>query len=331
MEKMNITGRRELALRIVLTLLLTPLSMARAQNLIPNGSFEYFTSACGDDGVEYADLENWTYPSCCLPPGLVSACMNDMPWQAGVPNNAAGFQPALDGDSYAGFQTYIHPPSTAPGNNAIDYFLVELIEPLTADQRYCLRLGLNLHDSSAYRTTALHAFFWYGTTSRCAQNDTLWDDYAQITFDITDVDSSEWTILEEDFVANGGETSLTLGAFQFGDEIEATFIQTNAWFNLDAASYWLDDVRLVACDGVGLHEHADGSIISLIGNLVRDELVVRNGDQGAEPFGIYALDGHLIRIGALLPGDNTLDVWGLAEGVYMMHTTNTRQRFVVMR
>lgn len=310
------------------TLLLAGFGLAvqvHAQNLIPNGSFEEYWNPCSK-GASYNFLDDWILTSCAFFPGLLAECDGD------VPQSSLGYQEALDGGAFLMLITFtenIGPLS--PGNNPLYYAHVLLTEPLVADQRYCLRLGVSLADSSSYRTTELNAFFWYGTTSRCASNDTLWDDSAQVTFDISEVDTSGWTILEKDFVATGGENSLTLGAFQFGNEIDTAFISSHDLLTGDKARYFVDDIRLVACAGVGLPEYTFPPSISPIGNLAADVLMVRNNARAAESYSIHALDGHLIRTGALLPGDNALDVGDLAEGVYVLRTQALEQRFVVMR
>jgi len=250
-----------------------------AQNLIPNGSFEEFWNPCSK-GSDYQFLNDWISTSCAFTPGLLAACYDDE-----VPQSSVGYQEALDGLAFIILNTFVEFEGPfSPGNNPLTYAHVLLTEPLVADEHYCLRLGVSLVDSSCYRTSQLNAFFWYGTTSRCTSNDTLWDDYAQVTFDISEVDTSGWTILEQDFVAEGGENSLTLGAFQFGSEIDTVFIGHFFPILGDMARYFVDDIRLVACHGVGVDEPSGVAGVTMLGSLVQDVLRVRYSGQGNTAF-----------------------------------------------
>ena len=297
-----------------------------AQNLIPNGSFEEFWNPC-ENGSSYDFLNDWIQTSCAFTPGLLAECYDDE-----VPQSSIGYQEALDGEAFIILNTFVEFEGPfAPGNNPLTYAYVLLTEPLVADQRYCLRLGVNLVDSSCYRTSKLNAFFWYGTTSRCTQNDTLWDDYAQVTFDISEVDTSGWTIMEGDFIAEGGENSLTLGAFQFGSEIDTVFIGHFLPILGDMARYFVDDIQLVACNGVGEVEHSSVPVVSILGTVTQGILRVRSTDQANVPFQLYTIDGRLVQSGVLGMGENALDVIELAAGVHLLRTVDMPQRFVVLR
>lgn len=133
---------------------------ASAQNLVPNGSFEQFTTNCSF-GIGYGGLEAWTHPDCTSNPGLAHACNNSVGNGGGVPQSALGFQYAHSGDAFVSIWTLrMNSQGGFPDGNPKKYASLDLISPLEAGQHYCLRLWMNMADSSCYRTSAFHAFLW---------------------------------------------------------------------------------------------------------------------------------------------------------------------------
>ncbi|HMC96961.1 MAG TPA: T9SS type A sorting domain-containing protein [Flavobacteriales bacterium] len=225
-----------------------------------------------------------------------------------------------------------------PDGNPQKYANVDLTEPLVADQRYCLRLWMNMADSSNYKTRSFHAFLWYGTPTICNYNDTAWDTHAAVTFDISQVDSVEWTLLEGEFIASGGESNITLGAFQFGSEIDSVLLHHSP--GGDLAMYFIDNVQLWACQ-VGVNESIDDPQFAVYPIPASDVLNVSiRGSHLASLVVIDAL-GRTVTPATWTgrsfgSGTHALDVGALAPGQYLLEV-KTRdgvagtKRFVIAR
>ena len=228
-----------------------------AQNLIPNGGFETFTEDCEFGFGGYLFMDNWRTLNCGNTPGSAHACNNDLGNASGVPQNGQGYQQAHGGDGYMMTKPlFTDAQSGWPDANPREYANVDFVQPLQADQLYCLRFWMNLVDSTCYKVDRFHARVGYGVPTLCTSADTAWDTNATATFDISAVDTSIWHLLEAEFVANGGETNLTLGCFQMIDEVNATFIADHSGdFGALYAAYFIDDVEVVACQ-VGIPETA---------------------------------------------------------------------------
>jgi hypothetical protein len=230
--------------------------MAFAQNLVPNGGFEEYDWDC-DFGVIYSNLNDWRSLNCGNTPGFAHVCNNDMGNGSGVPQGGLGYQQAHGGDGFMmTIPMFTDALSGVPDANPRLYANVDFTQPLQADHLYCLRFWMNLADSTCYKVDRFHARVGYGVPTLCTSADTAWDTNATATFDISTVDSSSWHLLEAEFVANGGETNLTLGCFQMIDEVSATFIADHIGIHGSLfAGYFIDDVEVMACQ-VGIPETA---------------------------------------------------------------------------
>lgn len=87
---------------LLLALLLINIVTAQAQNLVPNGSFEQYTT-CPTNVSQVERAVGWSTIS--LSPDYFNRCSATD--TVSVPSNFAGFQDAFDGDAYMGMLTYL--------------------------------------------------------------------------------------------------------------------------------------------------------------------------------------------------------------------------------
>ncbi len=210
-----------------------------------------------------------------------------------------------------------------PDGNPQVYVSVDLTTPLVAGQRYCMRFYANLVDSASYKTTALHALFWYGVPSACNQADSTWDDQAQITFDITDVDTMNWKLLEGSFVANGGEVNLTIGSFLFDSEIISTFLGSHPTSMAIMLLYSIDDVWVRACEA-GVEEHTTHRL-RLYPNPATDLVrIALNAGEEMGTVSVLDVQGRTVLQQAFRGVQAELDVSGLSSGAYVVQLRTER-------
>ena len=309
-------------MRSVLYLLSTLLGLgANGQNLVPNGSFEQYTGSC-QFGVGYANMYDWVRPDCGQWPGFGHACNNGLGNGSGTPIGGLGYQEPVDGVAYAMLWTLRMNSQFYPDGNPQVYVSVDLTTPLVAGQRYCMRFYANLVDSASYKTTALHALFWYGVPSACNLADSTWDDQAQITFDITDVDTMNWKLLEGSFVANGGEVNLTIGSFLYGSEIISTFLGSHPVHG-DIAMYWIDDIWVWACE-VGVEEYTSERL-RVCPNPATDLVrIALNAGEEAGTVSVLDVQGRTVLQQAFRGVQAELDVSGLSSGAYVVQLRTER-------
>lgn len=268
---------------------------ALGQNLVLNPSFEEFEGGCYD--VDPWELSLWDAPECGGYPAYFTECNNESSSWSGVPYNQGGYEPAHSGQAYNLIHTFAY---TEEGGNLGSYLSIDLSEPLVAGQEYCIALWMSLAEQSSFRTSTLHAFLWYGLPTMCNGNDSLWDDYAAVTFNTSEVDTAGWYLIEGTFTASGSESNLTLGSFLYGPEIDTTFLEWH--LPPYTASYYVDDVYLGPCDGVGVPLAPSQSlgIFLLTGTVIAGEQLrysVKGAVEGPIHISIFDVVGHgIVRI-----------------------------------
>lgn len=247
-EELRSLGR---SFGIYITLVTLSFGSASGQNLIHNPSFELLSTTCEEEqlSVNYFDLVDWLGVGCTQGPTYCSACNNELyATYYGVPNNSFGSQEAFDGAAYLTVVGYQGPPYPS------DYYpCIRFDTLLEANVEYCLTMYMNLAGISAYKNQSYSALFYGSHPSACNGLDTIvWRDLAQINFDITAVDSTNWTELSGSFIANGNEEYLVMGNLTV-DHADTVFIGPSP-ANYQWAVYFLDMVSLVRCDEVGISE-----------------------------------------------------------------------------
>ncbi|MBK9175463.1 MAG: hypothetical protein IPM46_03825 [Flavobacteriales bacterium] len=228
------------ALLLSACLLLVPL--LRAQNLVPNWSFEEI-SECPDELGQVERATGWLIfrgdDSC----DLFHTC-GDPPLTS-VPGNVFGHQWPASGNAYAAIITY---SASEPWPYVLrEYFGTELSEPLVVGQQYhatfkvsrapensfsfspggsryaCNNLGLLF--SSAY-------FFQYDLEPAPG--------YAHVRAQQIVEDSLNWTLISGSFVADSAYLYVVVGNFFNDEETDGTVANPDGYWNL--AYYYVDEV-----------------------------------------------------------------------------------------
>lgn len=295
---------------------------AQAQNLVPNPGFEEHDPICDTWGVDYDILSVWFEANCGFYPQYFNSCENlSGPPEYDVPSNYWGNQNAFDGDGYAGALTFFWGAWNGNGS----YLCAPLLEPLEPGVEYCFSLRANLGGKSMYRTLTLSTVFTEELPNACNGNATLnWPGMAQVVFDLSNVDTTNWALLEGSFIADGGEQYLTIGNFSSGATIDTVFMgYTNAPSVF--AGYYIDAVELRTCDS---------SVGELEANALR---VYPNPVLDAARFELDSPDASLLMytmmdaVGrVVLMGSTTgrkLSMAGLKDGVYLLELQHGGRRW----
>lgn len=217
----------------VFILLLFTCSFVSAQNLVPNGDFEFYTQ-CPDFQFQTNRAFPWYDPN-NNSSDYYNSCAgtsNDV----GVPLNFFGYQEAHSGSGYCGFAG-----SCGPIGDCAEYIATPLITPLKAGKTYCLSLWIANSDSSCWINNGIGAYL--NEDSITFSTGQIHNISPQVVF--TDIVSdTNWKYLESSFIANGGEFYLLLSNVA-GNNFDTTVLCNNqAW---SFSYYYVDDVSLVDC------------------------------------------------------------------------------------
>ncbi|MEI6490005.1 MAG: T9SS type A sorting domain-containing protein [Bacteroidota bacterium] len=288
------------------------------QNLVPNPSFEIITN-CFPSALNTGILPPWDSPTngspdadnICMP---ISSC--------DVPSNGWGFQYPHSGSGYVGVGFY------SPGNGYKEYIQVQLNSPLIANQMYCSSFYVSLGD---FCKSAINNFGIYFSSSH-----TFISTIHELSFvpQINDTsiisDTTNWTLIYGQYLAQGGEQYIIIGNF-FNDTLNDT-IHTNVTgaFTTNEIYYYFDDINVHCCtcdslDHTGISEaKVDKDNFNLSPNPNNGQMTLSYHLAQAAELSIYDMQGRRLITYTLPPNNQTLNLnlEELNAGIYYysLHT-----------
>lgn len=288
---------------------------AKAQNLIPNSSFEEYNYECwmAFDGT--LNVWGWAQPDCAEMGGYFNTCFTPGSTNNLVPGNFAGYTAPSEGDAYISVLTY---NELASNGMPEQYLTVALWESLEAGEIYCIQMKMSLCDSSSYRTRDFHCFLSLDTPSVCGSNGEDLAINSLVTLNTDLVDTAGWTLVEASFVANGGESVLTFGDFNRDANIDTTFIADQA--TPQYAGYYIDEVYLGACDIGEAERNEPSAAPSIYPNPARTDIRVDLGTWSEHAtIEVHDIRGKLLLAESVTGPIHFLNVVSLPDGIYFLH------------
>ena len=234
-----------------------------SQNLVPNGSFEIFTSCPSGYGQIYL-TPPWMNPTSLASPDFLHLCASNSGYS--VPNNAFGNEPAHSGEAYSGITLY------DVFGDFREYLEIPLTSPLVAGTCYYFEMYLNLGETySMYTTDDIGVYF----------SDTLINinSAAPLTFVPQLVntagnfpDTSGWTLVSGTYTATGGESYILIGNFL--PLWSTTVVLVNGSAPLEDIYTFVDDVLLIPCTATGIDNLSYDNNVMLFPNPFSAETTV---------------------------------------------------------
>lgn len=288
------------------------------QNLVPNPSLEDYDN-CPMGPSELAQATPWATPDSATP-DYYNACYTSlfplMP-SMDVPDNIQGYQHAHTGDGYGGIICYDGSMGGIAGDYR-EYMRVQLTSPLTAGTEYKMRFWWSLADKSPFTVEQIGVlvtdeyinYFGGGQdyTSELPYDPTIATSGSQLD------DTSNWVLVEECFIAEGGEDYIYIGNFNGINDVN--FVATDVSCDMQTggcfAYYYIDDVSLEdgSCDPIvcNLHVTVEGTDATCGDS--NGTATVTPSD-GTEPY-FYQWD----------TGDDTESISDLPAGIYNVTVTD---------
>ena len=291
------------------------MSSALGQNLVPNSSFENFTSCPVGPGClwlappwfqpNYINGINYTssdYYNQCAPYGLVS-----------VPANTySGAQVPRTGNAYVGIYTYLEP-------NRREYIEDSLTIPLIAGHTYCVTYYVSLFDSCQYGSSSLGAYFSTDSLLYSSSTFAPIQVIPQVENPDTNIitDKNNWTLISGSFLALGGERFITIGNFR--NDVNTIKQNVGGGAQLGAGFYF-DDISVVDCTGLGVGELGNKVDLKLYPNPSNGNMVLEYniGEHQNGVLTIFDVTGKLIDSNSFNGSANnsTINASQLDAGIY---------------
>ncbi|MBL7682579.1 MAG: hypothetical protein JNK00_04425, partial [Flavipsychrobacter sp.] len=208
-----------------------------AQNLIPNGSFEGYTT-CPTGYAQVNNVLSWrAYNSS---PDYLNACF---PGTSGpdVPTNAFGWQHAADGNAYVGFVAYAGTTST------FREYVATTFSPMTIGLTYKISMSVSLGNVSKWGTDNLGVWF-YDNGPATVTGSTLLSNTPQVNFAAAGAitDTQNWVRVTAFFTPDSSYDNLVIGGFYPISSTTATQISTAGSY----AYYFIDSVVVELSSGI---------------------------------------------------------------------------------
>lgn len=219
---------------VVFALSLAVPQRSQAVNLVPNPSFESFTS-CPTNFSQINLAAPWDTPTTGTSDYL-NACAPVAFPSLNVPQNQQGFQSALTGSGYAGLIPY----SAAP--NYREYIQAPLSSPLAPGTPYLVQFHVSLADSSLYAIDRLGAYLAVGAVGPVPNFAPLAvTPQVESPANVPLGNFTGWTLISGKVVASGGEDHIVIGSFR-NDASTALVPGPGQWPG--GSYYYVDDVSV---------------------------------------------------------------------------------------
>jgi hypothetical protein len=206
-------------------------------NLVPNGSFENYTS-CPWNPSQISYATGWTnysgsvdYYNSCAGGAFVS-----------VPENVYGYQPAADGNAYAGIVTYAHGDTIYSGREVIGG---QLVTSLAIGQKYFVsfKVSFSPNDFETGRAANKTGVLFSTTPYNPTNNRPPVNNFAHVYTDSIIIDTVNWTMIVGSFVADSTYDYLSIGNF-FKNQNTDTIVFNSDTLDGCCSYYYIDDVKV---------------------------------------------------------------------------------------
>jgi hypothetical protein len=305
--------------RIVLSIwLLGVCSVANAQELVPNGNFNYSDECAPQSLSSPVNLEPWTYHFSS--PDFFHPCF---PTDWSVPFSYWGGGAAFVGEGYAGVCVVGYP------NTIREMIAVELLSVLSEGVDYHAQFYVSMMDSAWYASRNIGAYFSENMAPSDLQG--LLALEPQVMYNGAGYldDKQGWMKVEGSFTAQGGERYLTIGNFDTDEETDTLFIEGGGAFRPDQpdffklAYYYIDGVSVIP-DSIylGINDIENEEVFNLYPNPAKENVTVETKNEHNMQLELYdAIGGLVLKQNMRSPREN-IGVGHLPAGMYVITLLN---------
>ncbi len=293
-----------------------------SQNLVPNPSFENITQCPTGFSQIYLAVP-WFQPSIhygnitnSSSSDLLNTC--ELSNTEGVPNNALGYQFARTGNGYANIAEY------NDLYNYREYLEIQLDSTLIANHHYCVEFYVSLANLSGNAISNMGVYF---------SNDSLLDTtfYHAIDYVIPQIenpsgnmlsDTANWMLISGTYVATGGEKFMTIGNFHNPQNSNADTLY--GLYTNGIAYYYLDDVSVIDCTGVGVEENNKEDMVEVYPNPATNSITLTL-TKGEGIVALYNVLGECVLTTSIANHKKEIDISFLPKGVYFVNVKSDTQ------
>jgi len=203
----------------------------RAQNLVPNGSFETYTN-CPTSFNQLHYCSNWLNPTSDGSPDYFNSCSSN--YNVPHTNCITCYQNAKTGNAFSGI--YCYSPLTS---DVREYVQTLLSSQLVNANYYLIKFYANLSNNSQYAVNNIGAYISSAPLTLPTGSYIL--NYTpQILYPNIVKDTLNWIEIAGVYISNGTEQYVTIGNFTTDSQLNTT----NSNGNNQACYYYIDDISV---------------------------------------------------------------------------------------
>jgi hypothetical protein len=284
-----------------------------SQNIIPNGSFETFTTCPTNINSGFPDqvanAVGWYRAD--YTPDYLSSCVSYTP--IGTPTNFFGYQIPASGNSYMGMWCY---NSTMP--NYREILGAQLTNTLVIGQKYFIKLTISNAERYQSNCGIDKMGMRFSTVKHTPYNVPI-NNFAHLFFNSIMADTLNWKTVFSSFTADSNYQYVEIGHF-FNDL--NTNIQIFRSEPANLAYYYIDDVALStdSLEALGFNsttyidELKPSNKIKIYPNPADNYIWLENYDQ-IKNFRVYDLLQNEVKVEVL---KDRLDISNISPGIYFL-------------
>ena len=292
---------------------------SKAQNLVPNPSFEIYTS-CPDGNSYWPNEVNlatpWYNPT-KFSPDYYDSCFASVS-TVGVPYNFTGYQYAHTGHAYVGCCMY----GSSSGYPSIrEYVQVQLLDSLTQNRKYCVNfyVDLSLGNPPPYGYAITEIGLLFSNNAIIQTNYNYLNYSAQVTspVGIFITDTANWIQISGTYTALGGEKFITIGNFK--NDSATDTLSYAAYGQQKGAYYYIDDVSITECTN-GINELQNNRVeLKIYPNPNNGSMMLDYNLKNDAHLEITDITGNLLRTYILPATETTTQIQNnnLQSGMYL--------------
>ncbi|MFN0203717.1 MAG: T9SS type A sorting domain-containing protein [Bacteroidia bacterium] len=313
---------------------MTILGYGQGANLVQNPSFEDTVLVQWQYSVYFPQQWNRPPNSITTPDLYMLGGMQGSDCNAnmtGIPQNSLGYSFAQDGNVYLGILNMY-----TQGNqvNSREYLQTQLATPLVAGATY--QVGMYVKRASKCRY-ALNGMGILLSDTAVSQNFNQYiNQTPQVQYTGTLFsDTTNWTLIQGMFVAQGGEQFLTIGNFKDDASSNITLANPAApgsslscWRNFYSGYYYVDNVSVKLVGDVSLDNQEDMQV-SVSPNPCFDKLRVRLPiEVNSLSYQLIDVNGKVLMQGKVNQANELLDLSQISAGLYSLHLRADKKTWV---
>ncbi|MCE3278700.1 MAG: hypothetical protein K0S44_891 [Bacteroidetes bacterium] len=318
--------------RLLLSFIIISGVVVKAQNLVPNFSFEQY-SICPDLEDQIDRATGWSkYSETSSTPDYYNSC--SPPPYFSVPEAGGGYQQAYNnGSAFAGIVTYATPTS-----NYREHFGIQLSQPLIIGQKYFISFYTVMSEqftgTDYFGMPSNNIGIRLSTVSYNSISPAPIDNFAHLNYSVVLNDSINWTRVSGSIIADAAYNYLMVG--NFFDDANTDTLNYNCGSCFNYYSYYYVDEICVSTDSASCNSTTTVPEMILqhpiIYPIPADNFInIKNHGEFEEKINIFNAIGQTY---AVINNSNkrenlVIDCSSWPPGIYFLKTKNFTHKIII--